>query len=849
MVDNKSMETVRAAATIFGKLLFSLLLIVTFAAVALELGAWKVEEVHTGPFGPDPFVGAALGRNSVGFPVTGDSRVKCCLLAKSDVNENTFQSDLKLWINGQPMGPAHFSAHDGIRDGGTSAYSHWNGYLIFALPAGVPNTAETYATIQYRLTPLPGVTLLLLLANVLVGSLWYYWTIRDDARARRRVFRAPYLLLRTAGYVALAATLIYAASTLYAYCSGWAFPSTALMHWSPLAKWAAENDVWLGQAVLLFAGFGTVASWAAFAFPGGSSIVAEANESLMVFWRRWGLLIVAGVFVFSISAIWAGIFRRGDLQDTSILGLVPFSDAAGYFADAHDQVRDDAWNEISLRRPLGAAFRSALMLTTGFSYSSMLMLQTLMLAAVTAYASWMVMRWRGVWAGLAFFALAYIFVRGFIPVALSEPLGLFWGLFSVPFFIAALWTGSRAHALLGIAAIALALMIRMGSLFTIPALACWLIWQFGTGLGARIRIALVAIVILIGVFVANTGLQKAYGTGEDLTGSNLSYLLCGLSIGTGWDGCIHKIANEGGQLPANEVAKTKALYAMAWAAFREHPETFFVTAFNGARGFMETLGGTLWRGYYYVDDPGLALRNTLFAIAIAGLLVSLYRWSSQRELSFWVLLWASVLLSAAIVYSADGRRALSSIYPLLWLTVAIGFGLPASARPPEPADSRGLFRSGVIVFTILCVWILASPWLAHRLLADREHVDLAAPTQNEFVLAGGRRMTGFVVTADAEPYRKGVATVMLSTFTEIIRNSGIEIYQGLVTPIAPPTPFGFVISASLRHDGGSNYSFIVPPDVVERQDVRAWRFVVRDWQRKPNYGPYWFYVTRAEPLQ
>jgi hypothetical protein len=90
---------------------------------------------------------------------------------------------------------------------------------------------------------------------------------------------------------------------------------------------------------------------------------------------------------------------------------------------------------------------------------------------------------------------------------------------------------------------------------------------------------------------------------------------------------------------------------------------------------------------------------------------------------------------------------------------------------------------------------------------------------------------------------------MLSTFIEIIRNSGIEIYQGLVTPIAPPTPFGFVISASLRHDGGSNYSFIVPPDVVERQDVRAWRFVVQDWQRKPNYGPYWFYVTRAEPLQ
>ena len=59
-----------------------------------------------------------------------------------------------------------------------------------------------------------------------------------------------------------------------------------------------------------------------------------------------------------------------------------------------------------------------------------------------------------------------------------------------------------------------ALMTRMGSMFTIPALLIWLVWQFANGVAARIRIGIAAVVVLLGVLGLNTLLLKAYGANQ-----------------------------------------------------------------------------------------------------------------------------------------------------------------------------------------------------------------------------------------------------------------------------------------------------------------------------------------------
>jgi hypothetical protein len=76
----------------------------------------------------------------------------------------------------------------------------------------------------------------------------------------------------------------------------------------------------------------------------------------------------------------------------------------------------------------------------------------------------------------------------------------------------------------------------------------------------------------------------------------------------------------------------------------------------------------------------------------------------------------------------------------------------------------------------------------------------------------------------------------------------VELDQGLLHPVTPPLPFGFVFAPRVEKGALSFNQFIVPADVMERRDVPVWHFKLGPWRHKPDaQGNYWFYVTKAEP--
>jgi hypothetical protein len=126
--------------------------------------------------------------------------------------------------------------------------------------------------------------------------------------------------------------------------------------------------------------------------------------------------------------------------------------------------------------------------------------------------------------------------------------------------------------------------------------------------------------------------------------------------------------------------------------------------------------------------------------------------------------------------------------------------------------------------------------------------DSLLPKQGEVLVFGGRRISGFLVVEDGSPLRNDVPTLHLADFDSIIKQSGVEFYQGIIHPVTPPLPFGFVFAPRLERDYASETLYIVPAEVVERRDVPAWHFQLKRWGYKPSgYGEYWFYVTKAEP--
>jgi hypothetical protein len=654
------------------------------------------------------------------------------------------------------------------------------------------------------------------------------------------LLRAPYAVLIGLCCLGAFASAVFILSSLYALAVDWALPTTALIRWSAVAQWAARNEPQLGYLLLMLAGIGGLSTWVA-RLTGHSLDAAELELRRVLVWCGFPIAVCA--FVFSISAMWAGVLRQGDLNNTSIGGLIPFNDAAGYFASANDQVKDGVWNWISSHRPLAGAFESVLLFFAGYSLPAMLILQACAVAAAAWFATLAIAHWRGVWAGIAFFALTYIYCREFVSTTTTEPLGLFWALLSIPFFIDAFRSGSARPALVAFAMTAVALVTRMGSMFTIPALMLWMVWQFGEGRIAKLRILAASTGILIGLFGLNFLLQKLYGFEQGTLGGNFAYTICGLSIGTSWGGCLSKLAALG--IPATETpAVLKQLYAIAWENFRAHPNVAINRLFAAMGAFSWNFRGVLWAGYSGIEMPHWLWQKTLTWLSLLGLCsIAMFR-TRRIEFVFWPLLAASIYLSAAIVYFDDGARVMAVSHPLIALFFAAGLAGLAPA-PTEALPSKESWRYGAGGLVLAALLFTAVPFLAHHFSAGAGGEVLRK--DGEAIVYGGRRLSGFLVVDDSQPLRGDVPTLHIADFKAIIEQSSIEYYQGLLQPVMPPLPFGFVIAPRLEKDGVSTNQFIVPADVFEHSETSVWRFqfVVRN--QKPGMGPFWLFVTKAEP--
>lgn len=825
-------------------LTFWLLIALTLVLIALHLGAWPREYSTSGPFAAEtnpPRASLILQvpeQEPASWwrrPLVGDSMSK------------PFESLLGLRIDGREMGPAH-SPHETIRSGNTGAFSHWGSSIIFSLPPDVNNSPETVATLHYDLRPRAWVTSVVALLTAVLGFLLYPEELRwlADRFVVRLLLRAPYLALSALFCLGALASAAYVASILYALAAGWALPTTFLIRWSSVADWAARNEPYFGHLLLMLAGLGTATAWLA-NISARHRLLADSNErsSLWLF-ACCGFPIAACALVVCTSAMWSGLVRPGDLDSLSIGGLIPFSDAVYYLAGSFDQVRDGIWNDISLRRPLASAFRTILLVLGNFSLQSVLILQACLLAAALCFATYAIAKWRGIWAGLTFFALVYIFDRILAPTILTEPFGIFWALLSIPFFIEAFRSHSVRPALVAFAMTTVALMTRMGSMFTLPLLIVWMAWQFGHNAVAKLRILVASVCILLAVFGASSMLQRIYGTGSSPSTGNFSYVLCGLSMGTTWDGCLKRLAEEGTPVQGSEDAIARQLYAAAWRNLRADPGPFFHRLEDGVETFVTEYPSVFWKGYTRaIDLPDWMLPNAIAALSLVGFLYGATRRGNAVELTFWLLLWLGIVASSSIIYLEDGSRVLAASHPLMALFFASGMSAFVSSSARVPSQSRlSLYGcAGLIAAGLLFVCI---PWMAHRFSTAAVNA-VPAETPNEALVWGGRRMSGFLVIANDQPLPHDVPALHLSSFEAIIKQSSIETYQELIHPAPPPLPFGFVFAPRLERGTTIALLFLVPAQVLERGDVPVWHFDYEPWGVRHNPFVYWFHVTRAAP--
>lgn len=828
--------------------IWAIICLLALAAISLEAGAWRMEMRIAGPFAAE----TSPPQHSlvVTVPDDGGSSWWWQPLVGNSVEKGA-QSKLRLRIDGRDIWPPH-EDRALIRQGKSSGYNHWGGVLVFSLPPGVSNGPETVITLWYKVKLRLSVTVAMLALSIALGTVVFFPRLRAWEPRIQRVVAAwgplvyPLPAVAMTGFcmIGLLGAAVFVCVSLYAWTQGWALPTTAPIRFG-WGEWAARNEPYLGYLILTLAVLGALTTWSS--QWSRQFDVAAPYESRLIRLFHWsGFPIAAAAFLLGTSAMWSAMVRPGDPVWANLGGLVPYSDAHGHLEAAYYEANNGNWTIFAMRRPLAAAFRSVLLLVSGYSFPAMLALQACLVGFATFFASnGMIVR-RGIWAGLAFFALAYIYARIFVPTSLTEPLGLFWALLSVPFFLESFRSRSVKPALVGFAMTLLALMTRMGSMFTIPALLLWLIWQFGRGAAAKARIAGVAIGIIAAVVGLNSLLSKVYGTNGAETGSNFSFVLCGLSIGTTWDGCATQLKARGEPLDGDEATQARRLYALAWENIKAHPNVIIHRLVAGSREFVVGFPNVIWRGYGgAVDYPIWLFGNVLTLISLVGLLYFALRGMGRVEGMFWILFWASIIVSSAVVYFDDGARTLAASQPLIALFFATGLSR-RNEEAGEVAPGPPSWRSGAVVVIAAVALYASVPWISYRIFTSiGPQANQVRVRPDEAYVAGGRHLSGFVVVADGEPLPTDTPTMHFSDFKTIVVRSGIEQSMVLLPPAGPGLPFGFVfaprIDLGIRTSGSV---FVVPADVVQRSSVAAWHFEITKNQSGPLDRPY---VMQAEP--
>ena len=291
------------------------------------------------------------------------------------------------------------------------------------------------------------------------------------------------------------------------------------------------------------------------------------------------------------------------------------------------------------------------------------------------------------------------------------------------------------------------------------------------------------------------------------------------------------------------------LYSMAWQNFKEHPGVLIRRLMSASYNFVYNLPDQLFRGYgHVVLESSINMRNFVSLVCVAGLIFLFSKRRERGDLPFWSLSWLSIVASTSLIYFDDGDRALAVSYVIIFLFFALGFANPAAGASSVNEAHRGrLSPFGISCFAITAILFFGIPRLAYLMWPARQ---LSQPSvrANETVVFGGRRISGFLVVPDGAAPRNDVPTVDLSTFSRIVGQSGIELYQGLVNPQTPKLRSdSYLPPQSIRPEVIS--VILSRPKSLKGKMLVLGDLTYEEWQRKTNSGPYWFYVTHAEPLQ
>lgn len=433
-----------------------------------------------------------------------------------------------------------------------------------------------------------------------------------------------------------------------------------------------------------------------------------------------------------------GNWETGRRAYSTVAGVVPWSDANGYFQGAQGILFDGELDDWNSRRPINAAFFATRLAFTNLDLRMAIALQALLLGAACFLAARTVTRDLGVAGGLTLFVALFGYASFNVENTLSESLGITLGALA----FATLWSAVRARsaplASAGLYLVGLAVTARAGAFALLLVLPLFFAWHLRATARLNVRFLLIGFGVIVAAVLTNLSIAGVlHGEPRNVNG-NFSHTLYGLANGVpgwgadaGWTAVYNDYPEARGmpELEQNRFVRDKALEEI-----RNNPTRFALSIARSARNYLEYArdlvmaplhGATraityalasagalavLWRRARS-NYPAALLDGGLFLCSVVGAPVLVGLWPSADHRPTWLAFACVLICYAAFIMVGTARCARPELASFLLFVVVSFVGLFASL--PFLGDG------GARVLSATAAWFAFPVPLAVALLVDR----------------------------------------------------------------------------------------------------------------------------------
>lgn len=386
----------------------------------------------------------------------------------------------------------------------------------------------------------------------------------------------------------------------------------------------------------------------------------------LVFSRKgliWDAIsLTVTLVLFSIPVIYK--WQTAGFYGYLIGGLLPWSDAAGYYSGAQHLIYDGYLTSWATRRPIFGGFLAVLLSATANNLQVSLAILAILNGLAVFFASREIQKIHGSWIAVTFLIICYWYYCAHAGITASEQLGLCLGALGLAFSVRGIQNESIRKVAFGLLLLTVALNVRAGAFFILPVITLWFGINYSPKMGWQKPIALGIFVVALGM-LGNLFIAKTIGAPDAPPFSNYSYTLYGLASGNaGWSQVIKDYPD----------VKEGEVFGLALEKIKDNPSLFVIGILRSYRDYF-TASYSPFSFLSIVNDKRNLGNIILMALTCAGLVIMLMK-RRQAQYSLMLAAFLGILLSVGLVPPRDANfmRVYAATIPFTAYIASIGLG-------------------------------------------------------------------------------------------------------------------------------------------------------------------------------